>query len=341
MQGRLMHRTEGRLRRGRLLCQTAVVVGRNVSFVLVGLLLAGCSGSTEQQTAPPPTSPTSAPPTVTRPLSIPQYQSVLSAIEQRLQPYVLKAMTAPTVAATQTTRDGLAAAMEREYKPLQKVVPPRAASFGHTLALETLAGSSKLRREGPVANSVRAPECGVAASAAEMLADIRGDIFTDAFRSYGTNGSNPLAHATSELAKSKISFGRLLAKVEPANPPLLTRRGVNAKVIQRSGPRGSGRLRIDNESPGDLVVAAMADDPRRPLASIYVRSSSSATLSGIRGQYTVYFKSGTDWDAKRGTFTRSCDYYRYLRSFDDRSTSQITIAATIAGGPGTSRTSPF
>lgn len=162
-----------------------------------------------------------------------------------------------------------------------------------------------------------------------------------AFRSHGMNSSDPLADATRELAKAKITFGRLLAAREPANQPQLNRRGVHGKVVARSGARGSGRLQISNQSDGDVVVAAMAGETSKPIAAIYVRGNASATLSGIRGQYSVYFKSGTDWDAERGTFTRSCDYYKYLRSFDANSTWQIKITSSITSAPGTSQTSPF
>jgi hypothetical protein len=153
---------------------------------------------------------------------------------------------------------------------------------------------------------------------------------------YSVAGSS-LKALTEDLAKkAKISFGQAMMPASPERPETLDRRGVNGKVFQRSGPRGSGRLRITNDDDSDVVVAvATGGNPRKPQASIYVRANSSATLTGIRGTYSVYFKTGSDWDAARRSFTENCSYESFQQFFDQRSDWRINLRKTELGNART------
>ncbi|HET6295164.1 MAG TPA: hypothetical protein VFG33_17395 [Kribbella sp.] len=76
--------------------------------------------------------------------------------------------------------------------------------------------------------------------------------------------------------------------------------------------------------------------------SIHVRAHSKATLSGIGGKYySVYFKSGTDWDAARRGFTESCSYEQFLQLFDPRSNWQISLEKTSHGNALTDKVPAF
>jgi hypothetical protein len=89
------------------------------------------------------------------------------------------------------------------------------------------------------------------------------------------------------------------------------------------------------------VIAAVAGDPATPLASIYVQANSSATLSGIRGDYQVYFKSGTDWDGQARTFTRDCRFQKFDDPFGGGSNWEISITPSPVGNASSSDTDPF
>jgi hypothetical protein len=120
------------------------------------------------------------------------------------------------------------------------------------------------------------------------------------------------------------------------------RRAPNGQVLQRDGKRGSGLLRITNGSDEDAVVAVVSGgDAKHPQASIYVRAGSSARLTGLSGTYSVYFKSGYDWDAKQGGFTRGCEYESFLELFTPDSNWKIDLHKTEDGNALTSEVPAF
>ncbi|TWD80841.1 hypothetical protein FB561_1936 [Kribbella amoyensis] len=261
------------------------------------VLLAGCSSSGEEPAAAPPPSPAPTTPTVRPPLTVPQYQALLAGIEQRIRPLLVQAMATKTLPATDTARVRLAIALEREYKAAEPVTAPRGLSSEHHSLLAVLGSYRNLRTLFSTAMLEKKNGCGLPKPVASLLYEAKRDVY------YSVGGSS-LKALTEDLAKVKISFGKTMMPAGPADPPRRDRRGVNGKVLQRSGPRGSGVLQITNDDDSDVVIAAVAGDPKRPLASIYVRGDSKATLSGIRGTYSVYVKSGSDWDSRRGLLQR-------------------------------------
>jgi hypothetical protein len=301
-----------------------------VFLTLAVLTAAGCSGSDEETSAPPPspsptpTTPTT--PTVRPPLTNAQYQSLLSGIERRIRPLLVQAMAAKTLPATDTARVRLAMALEKEYQAIEPVTPPNKLWSEHGSLKAVLGSYRDLRQTFSAAMLEKTTSCGVPKPVGRLVYEAKVDI-------YFTVGGSSLSELTKDLAaKAKISFGKAMMPDDPERPKTADRRGVNGKVIQRSGRRGTGRLQITNDDDSDVVVAVVTGgDPKKPQASIYVRANSKATLTGIRGIYSVYFKNGTDWDARRRNFTDNCNYESFLKLFDQRSDWRISLRKTSLG----------
>jgi hypothetical protein len=100
------------------------------------------------------------------------------------------------------------------------------------------------------------------------------------------------------------------------------KRPTSGTVVRR--PTGSGRnvVEVDNRRKGlDIVVTLVKG--KRPVFSMYVRSKSKATFTGIPdGTYTVYVANGLDWDRKLRAFARYCSFERF------RGASKFNIAPT-------------
>jgi hypothetical protein len=83
----------------------------------------------------------------------------------------------------------------------------------------------------------------------------------------------------------------------------------NGSVLSRKGGSGPGVLEIKNGNRREGVVKLRAGGKRM---SIYIGAKKSATISQIpNGNFEVYFASGTSWDGKRNTFSRSCGFTRF------------------------------
>ena len=153
-----------------------------------------------------------------------------------------------------------------------------------------------------------------------------------------------VAELTQDVSKSVgkgLRFGALVVPPAPKAPPVLSGRGTNGKIVQRTGARGPGRLQIDNGSSSDVVIVVTNSSPRKPQVSIYVRANRKATLNGIRGSYYVFFKSGTSWDAANRRFTEDCSYQRYDDRFDGSFDWSISLARTPLGNASTSEVDAF
>jgi hypothetical protein len=137
-----------------------------------------------------------------------------------------------------------------------------------------------------------------------------------------------------------VHFGQTSVPPKLTAPAVIGGRGENGQVIQRSGSRGPGTLKISNAGE-DVVIVVTNSSPRKPQASIYVRANKSATLNGIRGDYWVYFKSGTNWDAANRRFTENCSYQKYDDRFDGSYNWTISLARTPLGNASTSETEEF
>ncbi|MEO6083464.1 MAG: hypothetical protein ABIQ18_10195, partial [Umezawaea sp.] len=119
------------------------------------------------------------------------------------------------------------------------------------------------------------------------------------------------------------------------------RRAENGEVVLRNGDQGPGTLEVNNGSTGDVAVAVALGDPSNPQVVVYVQAGSKASVSGITGDYNVYFKAGKDWDAGRNGFTRDCSYEKFDDLFTGDSDWSIDLQASLAGNASTSDVPAF
>ncbi|WP_350279707.1 hypothetical protein [Kribbella sp. HUAS MG21] len=319
----------------------AVVVGVAV------LVCAGCSGEPESADAPstggtttaakptpPPAEPTTTPTTAPKPtpvaLSVPMYQRALTNVEKVIKPYVARVMNARTVAAFDASRAQLASIVVLERTELAKITPPRGLVSAHPQVLDAFdayAGdvATHLTKAGETKTG-----CGLPKGADVRLYEAKTGVRT-AYAGLAGNVQKAIGKG--------VKFGALSVPAKPAAPAVIGGRGENGDVFQRAGSRGSGSLRITNAG-SDIVVVVTASNPRKPMASIYVRANRSATLNGIRGDYWVYYKTGTNWDARNNRFTENCSYARLNRLLDGSYAWSLTLKS-VAGNTTESETEAF
>ncbi|GAB4586328.1 hypothetical protein [Nocardia sp. IFM 10818] len=124
-------------------------------------------------------------------------------------------------------------------------------------------------------------------------------------------------------------------------PPLLNRRGENGQIFVQSGLVGSGTLRVINDDAKDVAVVVTNDDPKNPQATMYVQANSEATINGISGTYSVYLKTGTDWDEATLSFTRNRGFEKFDDPFDEWTIWSLGLKPTPDGNATTSDVPAF
>ncbi|WP_433164426.1 hypothetical protein [Kribbella sp. CA-247076] len=316
--------------------------GTAAAIAITVLTAAGCSAepeaggpsaesSTTTTSVSTPTPSPTASPTPVR-LSVPMYQRALTNVEKILRTYVLRVMNAKTVPAFDAARAQLAAAVVLERQALAKVNPPKALDAAHRTVLASFDGYPETVTDNLSEAGATKTGCGLPKAPATRLWEAKTGIRSSVVE---------LTQDVSRSVGKGLRFGALVVPPALTPPSTVNGRGRNGQIVQRSGARGPGRLQIDNGSSSDVVIVVTNSNPRRPQVSIYVRAEQKATLSGIRGSYYVYFKSGTGWDAANRRFTEDCSYERYDDRFDGKYDWSISLARTPLGNAPTSEVDAF
>lgn len=259
------------------------------------------------------------------------YQRALTNVDRVLKPYVTRVMNAKTVAQFDASRALLAGAVDLEAKALAKITPPRGLVAAHPAVLDAFDGyagdvSTNLATAGETKTS-----CGLPKLQAVRLYEAKNGVRT----AYAG-----LVASVQKAIGRGVHFGATSVPPKLIAPAVIGGRGENGDVIQRSGSRGPGTLKISNAGE-DVVIVVTNSSPKQPQASIYVRANKSATLNGIRGDYWVYFKSGTNWDAAGRRFTENCSYQKYDDRFDGSYNWTISLTKSPFGNASTSETDEF
>lgn len=322
----------GLLRSGALMRSTAGHVRKLSMFAATGVVLlvaSGCSGTDPVDPAPGTTSVSTS--TSPPPMTVAEYQAVLTGVEQAIRPVFDRFVAAATLDDANAARLSLVATFDAQRKAVDRVEPPAKAAEPHRQVLNALSVGTDVRNYVP--KSPPPNSCGaVAASVETQLYEVKRDVYSSI--KSGTTA------AVLGLADLHLTFGALMFPPEPVAPPVSSRRARNGEVVQRAGPRGRGRLVIKNGTGADVAVSAVTGDPSAPQATIYVHGGANATLTGLSGKYSVYFKSGADWDAGRRGFTRDCSFEKFDEPFDDRAW-EIQLEKTIGGNARSSTVPPF
>ncbi|WNV84227.1 hypothetical protein [Umezawaea sp. Da 62-37] len=257
-----------------------------------------------------------------------EYQAALTKFDEAVRPALERVGAAGADVDFGAAQQELAEVLDAQSSLLTGVVPPNGVAGAH----RSLAGGLSIAAisiRTMVVAAAAPNSCGITVPtlpAAKVELD-------DKVRDLGTTYFEPLT-----------TLGFRIGSFVP--PPLAAvqqeeRRAGNGEVVLRNGGQGPGTLKITNGTPGDIAVSVVSGDPSNPQVTVYVQGSSDASVSGIAGDYEVYFKSGVDWDAGRNGFTRDCSFEKFDDLFTGESDWSIDLQATPAGNASTSDVPAF
>jgi len=305
--------------------------------VTIGLavlgLATGCGTSSKEEVSPTitsaPTSTTSTPAapatTPTGPLTAAEYQKSLSDLDYRLAPAIKALSTANNGDNLADAMTGLSQLLETEKSALEDVKPPAAAAAAHKALQTRLQAASDDLSGTENDDAVTNAKCGGVVYTSQNL---QRKLATD------------LASAVAQLKKAGLRFGSTLPNVgpEPAD-----QRPTNGDIIVRSGARGSGRLEVENGTDKDVAISVVTDGqpPGKPHVMMFVQAKRTATISRIGGKYHIYYKTGSDWNAKRRQFSSDCRFSKFDQGFGKNEGWKIGLKPSIAGNASTSDVDAF
>lgn len=291
--------------------------------VAVALLLSAtaCDDPAEPGAAPSPTPSASPSP---REVTLAEYKAMLTDLERAVRPGLERVVAARTIPEVDAARIDLVAIFEQRWKNLEAIRPPSQALKVHGDVWYLFSAWIPLRDTISSENIEKTSSCGVGIPSAEQLYAAKRDV-------YWTVKPRLDDELRAGLAGLGLTLDGMLPP-EPKEPKQQSRRARNGEIVERNGARGPGSLRIENDGDFDAAVSVVVGKPSSPQATIYVRSDSTATLTGVTGSYySVYVKTGIDWDRKRRGFTGGCTFEQFLKLFDGRSNWSISLRKTTDG----------
>ncbi|WP_181774051.1 hypothetical protein [Amycolatopsis pittospori] len=266
-------------------------------------------------------------------LSAAGYQRALTELDVAARAPTDRVLTAKTSADLRAAKSGLGALLEDRTRSLGELVPPPEIVQEHRNLREGLAAEGRwLTSPDPVPTAVGTDSCGIKVPErpiAELVYDTVDRL---------ANKDSALRKAIAALAAKKFVVGGFLpaAPETPAPPPAPpTSRPPNGKIVERSGPRGQRRLQIANDDSSDVAVSVVNGEPSKPQVMIYVHAGASATITGISGDYRVYFKTGSGWDAAGRRFTSGCSFEKFEQTFDQGRDWSIGLRKSSVGNART------
>ncbi|WP_329459425.1 hypothetical protein [Streptomyces sp. NBC_01497] len=135
-------------------------------------------------------------------------------------------------------------------------------------------------------------------------------------------GTGDYLGSVTDARTALTALGYKVPLTLPRTEKALHRRLANGHFVKDSRRSGLGRLTIDNNTASDAVISVNKGSSVSFM--IYVRGHGKTTVGGVRnGSYTVYFTTGSDWNAGRTSFTRDCQFQKFddKASFHTRSVS--------------------
>ncbi|MFC1415931.1 hypothetical protein [Streptacidiphilus cavernicola] len=292
----------------------------------VTALLAACGGGggSPGPVAATLPKPSTSPPTY---LTDAQYAAQLAAIDKPVSAALAKIAAGggwSTLTATSTAASGAAEKLK------ELAVSDAQSDDNSTLSQDLLALSTDLNAlnsgsdgEGDKACAAAVPgvQVGRTASVTALAADV------------------------GRLAAS----GRATGLTVPKFPKQQNRTLATGTYLRNTDCTGNGKLTIENGSSGSAVVTLKRNGARS--FAVYLRKNGKFTVKGVRdGSYTVYFATGTDWDAKHRGFTTGCDYEKfdkslsfttkYTSSYVEYTTYTISLYGVVGGTASTTGVPP-
>ncbi len=267
------------------------------------------------------------------------YQRVLTDLDLAAKLTVDQLTTASTAVDLGTAKRSLSDVLGDYRQKLLLLAPPRDFAQEHDKLMSSLghvAGRLTLPDTAPV-STTSVDYCAVTPTVPAITQQVR-DIIV-----WLTDEKSPLSHAIRSLAAKQLRVGAFLPPrpppISPSVPP--TSRPSNGKIVEQAGPRGAGRLRITNGTPADVALSVVTGEPTKPQVMIYVHGNSSATVTGISGDYQIYLKTGSGWSDTERRFTAGCAFEKFKQRFDQQSDWTIDLQQSVLGNARTEPVPPF
>ncbi|TDD28132.1 hypothetical protein E1218_08280 [Kribbella turkmenica] len=296
-------------------------------------LMAGCGQPVvdQQSVSTPSASVSTTPPetpvssTASGPLGSAAYQAALTRLEKSLAGGLRALTRVRTAEALTEAMDGLSSALDAASSELaETTVTSRLAGVHKVLQARLRVAAASMSGAKSDSVELNARCGGVAYTSQKVQRQLRAD----------------LKSAIVSLDKLQLRFGSSLP--DPGPEPGKVRPS-NGDVLVRRGPAGIGRLRVTNSTSKDVAISVVSrgQPPGEPHVMMYVQSKKSATISRIGGAYTIYFKSGTDWNPVRRQFSADCSFQKFDRSFGRNEGWQVDLRPTIAGNASTTEVEAY
>ena len=285
---------------------------------IIAALATGCGGADK----PPASTPTPSA-TPSGPLDKAQYQAKLTALEQLLASKLHAIAAARTANDADSALSALTGVLNDQISALALLDKAAALKTADQALLQGLMaardGTQYARLE-----SVREEHAGEVGSCggASYVAGTASVLF-----------SAHLPKAISQLRAAGVTFGSTLV-ANGAKAPLSTLE--NGTILQRSGPPGGGSVEIENSSTyEDLMISAVpvGGSPKKPQLIVFLHGDAKTTVTGLRGNYVLYYQSGHSWSPRLGRFLERCQFQRLDEVFTknlDWSVRLMTAGSLVA-----------
>ena len=257
-----------------------------------------------------------------RTLSLDEYRTQISGVGRVLTPALTAVRNARSQEEVRRASGELWQVLQARESRVRALYVPDELTRANTALADGLGQAALRLHDGPLSKQVTTDACG---NAAYWTALDRDEVNATV---------RPLVKTLADMG-----FPATITVPPPAPPPApLDRRADNGHLFAGKGAKGPGTLTVTNNQAVDAVVSVvdMQGNESKPQAMMYVQAGQHATISGFtgiagipgaEGLYSVYFKSGRDWDESRHGFTLGCSFMLFSQPqpFTVKSGQAVTL----------------
>jgi hypothetical protein len=262
-----------------------------------------------------------------KPMSIAEYQAILTEVDGLLGPAWQKVAAATNRTVTSEAAAALAKAAKDSEARLAYVTAPPEATAGHEHLMRAFAAAGNGFSD--LALTVqRGDVCAGSSAVAQVTGSVAANEVREAVKAFGTT----------------LTFGAWL----PAPVAQQDRKLANGTFVKKGTLNGSGEFTINNGgAAADVVVSLVPKGTKVAATTVYVSAGQTFKVKRVRdGSYEVFMATGADWDAGIGGFTRNCDLEKFTDPLDFKTTNrqyttwEITLKAAVGGNAETDSVDP-
>ncbi|MEV6929392.1 hypothetical protein AB0M46_33550 [Dactylosporangium sp. NPDC051485] len=262
-----------------------------------------------------------------KPMSVAEYQAILTEVDGLLGPAWQKVVGAGNRTATSEAAGALAQATKDSEARLAYLTAPPEAKAGHEHLMRAFTSAGNGFSD--LARTVRRGDvCAGSSAVAQVTGSVAANEVREAVKAFGTT----------------FTFGAWL----PAPAAQQDRKLANGTYVKKGTLNGSGEFTINNSgAKTDVVVSLVPNGAKVAATTVYVSAGQTFKVKRVRdGSYQVYLASGADWDAGVAGFTRDCDLSKFTEPIDFKTTSrqyttwEITLKASAGGNAHTDEVDP-